>query len=216
VRLPNERCVVIDAKAPLDAYLRASAAGDPAAQRAAMDEHARAVVSHVVALSRRDYQHLVPGSVDFVVLFVPGDAFLSAAFDLRPDLFDLAARHDVILASPGTLLAFLRGVASGWRERQVADEAQAVAELGRELHERIATFADHFAAVGASLGRAVGTYNQALGSLERRLLVTARRFEQHGAGSHKALPTTDAVAERPLLMSAPELVGEQRDDSEVA
>ncbi len=122
----------------------------------------------------------------------------------------------MILASPGTLLAFLRGVAAGWSERQVADEAEAVAALGRELHERVARFAEHFGAVGAALGRAVGSYNQALGSMERRLLVTARRLEDHGAGSRRRLPHHEPLVDLPLLMSAPELVGESTGDTEVA
>lgn len=218
VRLPNDRSVVIDAKAPLDAFLRASACDDEQQRAAALADHARALAGHAVALSRRDYHELVPGSVDFVVLFVPGDAFLSAAFEAHPDLFDLAARHDVVLASPGTLLAFLRGVAAGWRERQVADEAVAVAELGRELHERIVRFAEHYGALGNALGRAVGAYNQALGSMERRLLVTARRLDEHGAGSRRPLPDLGALVERPSLVTAPELVGERAlaDDGEVA
>lgn len=216
VRLPNGRCVVIDAKAPLDAYLRASACVDEDGRSAALGEHARAVAGHVAALSRRDYEQLVPGSVDFVVMFVPGDVFLSAAFDHRPDLFDLAADHDVILASPGTLLAFLRGVAAGWRERQVAEEAQAVAALGRELHERVARFAEHFGAVGVALGRSVAAYNQALGSLERRLLVTARRFEEHGAASRRQIRVGEPLVDLPSLMSAPELVDRSTGDSDVA
>ncbi len=206
VRLPNGRCVVIDAKAPLDAYLRASGCQDDESRTIELAEHARAVASHATALSRRNYEAYVPGSVDFVVMFVPGDVFLSAAFDVRPDLFDAAADADVILASPGTLLAFLRGVACGWRERQVAEEAEEVAALGRELHERVARFAEHFGAVGTALGRAVGSYNQALGSMERRLLVTARRFEDHGAGSRRSIPVQEPLADLPLLMSAPELV----------
>lgn len=206
VRLPNGRCVVIDAKAPLDAYLRASACQDDGERADALAEHARAVASHATSLGRRRYDEMVPGSVDFVVMFVPGDVFLTAAFDVRPDLFDLAAGQDVILASPGTLLAFLRGVACGWRERQVAEEAEQVAALGRELHERVARFAEHFGAVGSALSRAVGTYNQALGSMERRLLVTARRLEEHGAGSRRDLPESLPLGDLPLLMSAPELV----------
>jgi DNA recombination protein RmuC len=213
VRLPNGRCVVIDAKAPLDAYLRATECEDERERTAHLVEHGRAVASHATALSRRDYEHL-PGSVDFVVMFVPGDAFLSAAFDAQPALFESAANQDVILASPGTLLAFLRAVACGWRERQVAEEAEQVAALGKELHERVARFAEHFGAVGASLGRAVGAYNQAVGSMERRLLVTARRFEDHGAGSRRDLPEPQTLVDRPLLMSAPELVGERASGSD--
>jgi DNA recombination protein RmuC len=206
VRLPNGRRVVIDAKAPLDAFLRASACEDDAERAVQLADHARAVGSHVAALAARRYDELVEGSVDFVVLFVPGDAFLSAALDVRPDLFDVAADQDVILASPGTLLAFLRGVACGWRERQVADEAAEVAALGRELHERLVVFAEHFGSVGSALGRAVTTYNQALGSMERRLLVTARRLEDHAVGSRKDLPDLQGLVEVPGLVAAPDLL----------
>jgi DNA recombination protein RmuC len=113
-------------------------------------------------------------------------------------------------------MAFLRGVASGWRERQVAEEAEAVAALGRELHERVSVFAEHFGTVGSALGRAVGSYNQALSSMERRLLVTARRFEDHGAGSRRALPSPEPLVDLPLLMSAPELLEPPPEESEVA
>lgn len=212
VSLPNGRTVVIDAKAPLDAYLRASACDDGPERSQHLAEHARALAAHVDALARRRYDEMVAGSVDFVVLFLPGDVFLSAALDARPDLFDEAADHDVILAAPGTLLAFLRGVACGWREQQVAEEAQAVAALGRELHERLVVFAEHYGALGVALGRAVGTYNQALGSMERRLLVTARRLEEHGAGSRRAVPSLDQLDEHPRLVSAPGLLGSNADE----
>lgn len=207
VRLPNGRRVVIDAKAPLDAYLRAADCEDDEARAAHRAQHAAAVAGHVTALSRRRYDDLVEGSVDFVVMFVPGDAFLSAAFDVRPDLLEAAAHRNVILASPSTLMAFLRGVACGWRERQVADEAEELARLGRELHERIAVFGEHFAAVGASLGRSVAAYNQAVGSMERRLLVTARRFAEHGAGSSRPLPRAVGLDDLPTAPVAPELHG---------
>ena len=205
VRLPNDRCVVIDAKAPLDCFLRAANAEDPHERAQLLGEHARAVAGHVAALARRRYDDAVPGSVDFVVMFIPGDGYLSSAFEHRPGLFEEAAAQDVILASPSTLLAFLRGMAVGWRERVVADEAAAIASLGRELHERVAVFAEHFVAVGSSLGRAVGSYNRALGSMESRLLVTARRFEQHAAGSRRTIPTVEGVEELPVAPSASEL-----------
>lgn len=197
VRLPNGRCVVVDAKAPLDAYLRAADTDDDAARAALVDQHGAAVAAHVQSLSSRRYSDAVDGSVDFVVMFVPGDAFLSAAFEARPDLLEAAAARDVILASPSTLLAFLRGVACGWRERHVAEQAAEIARLGRELHERMSVFAGHLGAVGSSLERAVDSYNDAVGSFERRLVVTARRFEDHGAGSARELtppvPVDDPV-----------------------
>ena len=205
VRLPNDRCVVIDAKAPLDSFLRAANCDDPRERAHFLAEHARAVAGHVAALARRRYDEAVPGSVDFVVMFIPGDGYLSAAFEHRPGLFEEAAAQDVILASPSTLLAFLRGMATGWRERVVADEAEAIAALGRELHERVSVFAEHFVAVGSSLGRAVGSYNRALGSMETRLLVTARRFEAHAAGSRRELPTPEGIEDLPVAPTASEL-----------
>lgn len=197
VSLPNGRSVVIDSKAPLDAYLGAASSSDDRQRGPAMKAHADAVVAHVNELAKRNYERVVPGSVDFVVMFVPGDAFLSAAMDAQPGLFEFAASRDVLIATPSTLLAFLRGVASGWRERQVADEAAAIAGLGRELHERIIKFAVHFASVGQALGRAVGAYNDAVGSMERRLLVTARRMEDLGSGSPDTIPEVRALDELP-------------------
>jgi DNA recombination protein RmuC len=205
VRLPNGRCVVIDAKAPLDRYLEAGNCDDPASRTAFVADHAKAVAGHVTALGRRRYEDLVGGSVDFVVMFVPGDAFLSAAFEARPGLLEEAFAQNVILASPSTLLGFLRGVALGWRERQVAEQAETIAGLGRELHERLGIYADHMAKVGTSLGRAVSSYNEAVGSLDRRVLVTARRFDELGAGSSHAIPAVDPVEDVPRVIAINEL-----------
>lgn len=200
VHLPNDRRVVIDAKAPLDAYLRAANCEHDDDRSQWLERHAAALGAHVHALGRRSYERHVPGAVDFVVLFVPGDVFLTAAFELRPELLESAARQNVILASPSTLLAFLRGVAAGWRERRVADEAAAVAALGRELYERLAIFSEHLTSVGSALGRAVGSYNAAIGSFERRVLVSARRFDDLGVETGRALveaPLVDPVRGEP-------------------
>jgi DNA recombination protein RmuC len=193
VRLPNGRCVVVDAKAPLDRYLEAAACEDPDRRDELLRDHARAVAGHVTALARRDYDSLVDGAVDVVVMFVPGDAFLAAAHEADPALLEHAFGRRIVLASPSTLLGFLRGIALGWREQQVAEEAATIAALGRELHERVAVFAEHLARVGTSLDRAVGSYNDAVGSLERRVLVSTRRFEDLGAGSSRAVPAVDPV-----------------------
>jgi DNA recombination protein RmuC len=197
VRLPNDRRLVIDAKAPLDRFLEASACTVPADRVALLAEHARAVHGHVVALARRSYAELVPGAVDFVVLFVPGDAFLSAALEGRPALLEESFALGVVLASPSTLFALLRGVACGWRERRLSDDAQLVADAGRELYERLATFVDHHNRVGAALGAAVRAYNQAGGSLDHRLLPSARRLADHGAGEPHALADALALDELP-------------------
>jgi DNA recombination protein RmuC len=197
VQLPNDHRVVIDAKAPLDRYLAAANCADEERREVLLAEHAAAVAGHVSALARRRYDRLVPGSVDLVVMFVPGDAFLTAALRARPALLEEAYAQDVVLASPSTLLGFLRGVALGWRERQVADQAETIAALGRELHDRLGVFAEHLGRVGGALGRAVGSYNEAVGSFDRRVMVSARRFHELGAASTRPLPTVDQIEEVP-------------------
>ena len=199
VRLPNDRAVVIDAKAPLDRYLAAANCDDDETRDQLLVEHAKAVAGHVTALARRRYSQLVSGSVDLVVMFVPGDAFLAAAFQARPALLEEAFAQNVVLASPSTLLGFLRGVALGWRERQVAEQAETIAALGRELHDRLATYGEHMDKVGTALGRAVGSYNQAVGSLESRVMVTARQFQGLGAGSTKSLVGPQVVQAVPRV-----------------
>ncbi|MFV0315391.1 MAG: DNA recombination protein RmuC [Microthrixaceae bacterium] len=196
VHLPNERTVVIDAKAPLTEFLKAADEADPAQRAVHTKAHADALAAHIKALSQRDYTDLVDGSVDFVVLFVPGDAFLTAALDARPELLEAAFGQDVVLAAPSTLLAFLRGVASGWQERQVTEQSEEIAKVGRELHQRVAVFLEHFSKLGTSLDRTVGSYNEAVGSLESRLLVSARRLEDLGSSSGRTLEAGDPIDER--------------------
>ena len=200
VSLPNGRCVVIDSKVPLDRYLEAANATDPDAQRRIQGEHARAVASHVAALSNRDYVTLVPGAVDFVLLFVPGDSFLSVALDAEPALFETAARKNVILVTPSSLVPLLRGIAVGWQEQRAEQAAREIQELGMELHERISVFADHFAAVGCQLDRTVAAFNKSVGSLDTRVVSTARKLSEHGAGSARTIPEVIelSTAARPL------------------
>jgi DNA recombination protein RmuC len=193
VRMPNGRAVVIDAKAPLDRYLEAANCTDSNALPSLMAEHAKAVQSHVTALAKRDYRDLVDGAVDVVVMFLPGDPFLNAALDADPGLMELAWSKNVVLASPGSLFGLLRALSIGWQERRVAEEAAQIAQLGRELHERIGLFADHFAKVGGHLGRAVDSYNRAVGSMESRLLSTARKLDEAGAASHRDIPGPEAL-----------------------
>lgn len=190
VHLPGRGAVVIDAKVPLGAYLEAVEATEQAAIDGHLAAHAKAVAGHVAALAKRSYDRHVEGSVDFVVLFVPGDVFLSAAFEARPGLFEEAAAQRVLLATPTSLIALLRAVQMGWRQEQLAASAQHVAALGAELHERLGTFAGHLAKVGTSLDAAVSRYNDAVGSLDARVLVSARKLADHGvAGGELAAPT---------------------------
>ncbi|MCP4434159.1 MAG: DNA recombination protein RmuC [Actinomycetia bacterium] len=207
VHLPNDRSVVIDSKAPLDAFLRSSEATTDEQRQQQLAEHGKAVSRHVSALSKRNYDEYVPGSVDFVVLFIPGDAYLSAAIEGAPELFEAAWSERVLLVTPTSLIGLLRGIALGWRERQITERAEQVAKLGRELHERVAVFASHFTSVGDHLERSVGAYNTALASMESRLLVTARRFESFGAESNKALPAPEQIESLAHVPSAEELRG---------
>lgn len=193
VHLPNGRVVVIDAKAPLDRFLDAAAAEDPDTQSRLLAEHSRAVASHVSALASRRYSEHVDGAVDMVVLFVPGEPFLSAALDADAALFEAAASKGVVLTSPSSLLPLLRGIAVGWRERQAEEQAAEIQRLGAELHERIARFLDSYATVGVKLNQATEAYNRSLGSVESRLLVTARRLADHGAGSPRQMPEVSEV-----------------------
>jgi DNA recombination protein RmuC len=188
VRLPNGRTIVIDAKAPLDRYLEAANCQDPSRREAAVRQHAAAVRAHVAQLDRRRYADLVGGAVDVVVMFLPGDAFLNAALDGDVTLLESSWGDGVVLATPSSLFALLRAVSIGWQERRMADEAAEIAKLGRELHERIGTFCDHYVKVGKALGRAVDAYNGSIGSLDARLLATARKLDEHGAGSRGELP----------------------------
>jgi DNA recombination protein RmuC len=200
VRLPQAKAVVVDAKVPMQAYLQAVEASDPDTERRLLEAHGKAVVAHVEALRSRDYSRYVDGSIDFVVMFVPGDAFLSAAFEARPALFDDAIGRGVFLATPGTLIALLRAVAFGWRQERLAESSAEVARLGRELHQRVGIFAEHLARVGGAIDRAARSYNEAVGSLESRVLVTTRKLADHGVAPPSPLspPATVDTAVRPL------------------
>ena len=202
VPLPNGRCVVIDAKVPLDRYLDAANAGDPAIERRLQGEHAKAVAGHVNALAQRDYASKVTGSVDMVLLFLPGEPFLAAALDADPALFESAAAKGIHLVTPSSLVPLLRGIALGWREHQAEQAAAEIQQLGIELHERIAVFAEHYAAVGAQLDRTVSVFNRSVGSLDSRVVSTARKLSDHGAGSSRVVPEVVEIptVTRPIRM----------------
>jgi DNA recombination protein RmuC len=198
VRLPGGKCVVVDAKAPLEAYLDAHEAADDGAREAKLKDHARLVRAHVSALAGKAYWSELPGAPDFVVMFLPGEPLFQAALQYDAGLFEFAAEKQVVIASPTTLIALLRAAHYGWQQERIAEEAQQVSDLGRELYERLSTLGGHFAKVGAHLDRAVGAYDEAVGSLESRVLVTARRFKELGAA-----PGGSEIAElKPLQRAA--------------
>jgi DNA recombination protein RmuC len=187
VRLPGERAVIVDAKAPLGAYLDASTATDHRERTRLFRLHATHLRGHVDALARKAYwEQLGPGTTpEFVVLFLPGEAFFSAALEHDPALLDDSASRSVILATPTTLIALLRAVSFGWREARMADGAREISTLAATLYERLASLGDHFGELGGALNRAVASYNRAAGTLESRVFVTARRFRDLGVGSDR-------------------------------
>jgi len=194
VHLPGGRDVVVDAKAPLAAYLEAVEAKDEATRAARLADHARQLRAHVDALSKKAYWEQFRQAPEFVILFLPGESFYAAALEADPSLLEGSAERRVLLATPTTLIALLRSVAAGWRQASVAENAERVAALGRELHKRLGDLAGHLAHVGGSLDAAVHHYNRAVGSFESRVLVTARRFEALGvAGDAVTLPTVEPV-----------------------
>ena len=189
VQLSNGRTVLVDSKVAFTAYLEANQASDEATRRARLSAHARALRTHVDQLAAKSYWAAYEHSPEFVVCFVPADTFLDAALAEDPHLLEHAFTHDVVLATPSTLVALLRTVAYTWRQRELAENAEQVHRLGKELHDRLVTFDGHLTKLGRALGGAVGAYNDAVGSLERRVLSKARQFQALGVvGPASALP----------------------------
>ena len=182
VHLAGGRQVVVDAKVPLEGFLDACECPDdqPDERQAHLRRHARHVRQHVETLSSKAYWRVLPGSPELVVLFMPGEAFLSAALEAEPGLLEWAADRHVVLATPTTLIALLRTVAHAWTEQAVSDQAREIHRLGRDLHERLGTMAGHLDKLGRSLSAAVTSYNATIGSLESRVLVSSRRFADLG------------------------------------
>jgi DNA recombination protein RmuC len=176
VRLPGERHVAVDAKVPLSAYLQAHDTDDDDQRRMLLRDHARQLRAHVNGLADKGYGAQFAHSPDLVVLFLPGEPFLAAAYEHDPELFEHAHSRRVLLATPTTLIALLQSIAFGWKQESMAANARAVCEIGQELYKRLATMGEHVAAVGKSLDKAVEAYNRQVGSLESRVLVTARRL----------------------------------------
>jgi DNA recombination protein RmuC len=196
VKLPGGKNIVVDAKAPLNAYLDAVEAPDEDTRRARLADHVRQVRDHVRALGRKSYWEQFQPTPEFVVLFVPGEAFYHAALEQDPTLIEFSVEQGVTLAAPTTLITLLKAVAYGWRQEALAENARRVSELGAELYGRLATMGEHLAAVGGRLEAAVKSYNLAIGSFESRVLVSARKFRDL-----EAVPA-DALLESPSPIEA--------------
>jgi len=207
VKLPGGRHVVVDAKAPIAAYLDALEATEEDASRAHLKRHAQLVRAHVQSLGRKAYWEAFSPSPEFVILFLPGEVFFSAALEIDAALMEYGASQKVMLATPSNLIAMLRTVAYGWTQEALALNAQQVADLGRELYERVAKLAEHWGEVGERLGKAVESYNKGVGTLESRVLVTARKFQGlQAAPEGEEIEAPEPVDTVPRALQAPELV----------
>ena len=205
VHLAGGKNVVVDAKVPLDAFLDATAEDDDEARRAHLTRHARQLRQHVDSLAGKTYWRALAATPEFVVLFVPGESFLSAALEADPALLEYAAERMVVLATPTTLIALLRTVAYAWTQQTVAEKTREIHDLGRELYDRLVSMSGHLDRLGRSLNGAVSAYNRAVGSLENRVLVSARRFADLGViGDELAAPGT--VVDVPRQLTAAELM----------
>ena len=200
VRMPDRRDIVVDAKTPLDAYLKALGETDGEARQRHLQAHARQVRERIRELASKSYWSQFKQAPDFVVLFIPGDQFLAAALDQDHELLEYALRQKVMLATPTSLVALLRAIAYGWRQEQLAENAEHIRQVGEELYARLLAFTEHLTKVGRSIESTVRNYNAAVGSFERRILPGARRFGELGVHADKPLPEPDQVEQTPRAL----------------
>jgi DNA recombination protein RmuC len=205
VKLPGAKTVVVDAKCAGQAYLESLGCTSDDERLAKLRDHARQVREHVTRLSAKSYWSQFSETPEFVVMFMPGETFLSAALEQDPSLIEDGVNQQVIIATPTTLIALLRAVAYGWRQETIAESAKAISELGRELYSRLGTLTDHFAKVGRALETAVRSYNESVGSLETRVLPSARKFKEHGIAPAAELAPLNVVERGVRPVTAPEL-----------
>jgi DNA recombination protein RmuC len=212
VHLPAGRHMVVDAKAPLLAFLDAIESPDDARRETHLKEHARQVRDHVTKLAAKAYWNQLPTTPELVVMFLPGETFFSAALQHDPSLLEYAATRRVVIASPTNLIALLYAVAHGWQQQRIAEGALVIGQLGQTLYDRLRALVDHFERLRKALDNATDAYNGAVGSLETRVLVTARRFRDLGTSTREELPNLEPVARRTRQLQAADLLAEALDD----
>ena len=214
IRVPGGKSIIVDAKTPLDAYLSAVEADDEETRRQLIADHTRQVRDHVRALASKDYWKALPESPEFVVMFVPGEAFFAAAMESDSELFESAARRGILISTPTSLIALVKTIAYGWQQEKLAENAQAVAAQGRDLYDRIKTFGGHMGDLGRALRQTVERYNKGVGSLESRVLPAARRFEELGVTSAgSSIPPLEPVELDTREAQAEELTESRTDEA---
>ena len=207
VRLPGNKSIIVDAKTPLEAYLKALDATDDETRRALMTAHAQNVRTHIATLAKKSYWSQFEDTPELVVMFLPGEVFFSAALEADPALIEAGIEQNIILATPTTLIGLLRAVFYGWRQEAIALEARAISDLGRDLYKRLADLSSHFFDLGKGLGGAVKAYNKAVGSLESRVLVSARKFKDlTSVTTDSDIEDLEPIEQVPRALQAPEMV----------
>ncbi|MCH9611825.1 MAG: hypothetical protein S4CHLAM102_02990 [Chlamydiia bacterium] len=194
VHLPGERNVIVDSKVPLSAFLEANQTKDPERQADRLKAHARHLKTHIQQLGKKAYQNHFDNTPEFVVLFLPAEVFFSAALEVDPSIIEMGAANNVVIATPTTLIGLLRAIAFGWKQDILSQSARQISELGHDLYKRLYDMSKHWAGLGKHLSSSVESFNKAMGSYEKRVLVTARKFKEHGCGQDEIeLQTIDSV-----------------------
>lgn len=213
VKLPGGKNIVVDSKASLQAYLDALETDDEDRRKSLLQDHARQIRNHLQSLSSKAYWSHLKDTPEFVILFIPGESFLSAAAERDADLLEDGVKQRVIFATPLTLIALLRAVAYGWSQERIADNARKISDLGKELYDRVTTLTQHFRILGQSLGKSVKAYNDAVGSLEGRVLTSARKFKELGVTPQNEILELEPIEQATREIQAPELLAVVEEES---